>query len=143
MADENIAGGSAVFRRHGEQIGACLRSDPEGLRRSHEMFEGIDDIHAYQFVAVTLEHPLECEPAPFYREPVIVFEQVARGAAERARIGAARLGKLKRKTEEAGVFRCGKPPAGIAAQGGQIQEDLLRVVAGILPGDRTERREAR
>ena len=104
--------------------------------------KGIEDIDAGQFVAVTLEDSLDGEPAYLQTEPGILFEQVARCAAERARIRAARVGKLKGEIEEAGVFRRSKPPAGFAARCGQIQEDLLRVAAGILPDDRPKRGEA-
>ena len=49
---------------------------------------------------------------------------------------------VTRKIEEAGVFRRGKPTAGLAARCGQIQENPLRLSVRILPGDRTECLEA-
>ena len=57
-------------------------------------------------------------------------------------VSAPRLCKLKREIEAAGVFRRGEPPAGFAAPCGQIQKNLLRVVTGLLLGDRPERRDA-
>jgi len=35
-----------LFRRHVEHVGAGLRTDVEGLGRSHKMAVGIDDIDA-------------------------------------------------------------------------------------------------
>jgi len=49
---------------------------------------------------------------------------------------------LQGEIEQTGVFRRGKPTAGITAHGGQIRKDRLRVAAGVLPGDRSERGEA-
>ena len=106
------------------------------------MIVGIDDIHAGQFVAVPFQDSLDGEPTHLQTEPGILLEQVARCAAKRARVGAARVGKFKGEIEEAGVFRRGKPPARLAARCGQIQKDLLRVAAGILLDDRPERGEA-
>ena len=77
---------------------------------------GIEDIDAGQFVAVPLEDSLDGEPTHLQTEPGVFLEQVARCAAERARIGAARVGKFQGEIEEAGIFRRGKPPAGIAAR---------------------------
>jgi len=90
------------------------------------MFVGINDIHAGQFVAVPLDDSLDGEPAHVQTELGVLLEQVARSAAERAWIGAARVGKFQGEIEEAGVFRRGKPPAGLAARCGQIQKDLPR-----------------
>jgi len=142
LADENIAGRSGLLLRDGQHVGAGLRSDPEGLGRSHEVTVGIDDVHASQFVAVPLEDPLDCEPTRLQTEPGVFLEQVARCAAERARIGAACVGKFQGEIEETGVFRRGKPPAGLAALMGQIDKYLLRVATGIFPDDRPERGEA-
>ena len=143
LADENIAECRfGLFRRDGEHIGAGLGSDPERLRRSHEVVVGIDDIDTGQLVAVPLEDSLDGEPAYLQTKPGIFFEQVARCAAERARIRAARVCKFKGEIEEAGVLRRCKPPAGVAARRGQIQKDLLRVAAGIFLDDRPERGEA-
>jgi len=63
-----------VFRRNGQHVGAGLRSDPEGLRRSHEVIVGIDDIHAGQLVSVPFEDSLDGEPAYLQAEPSVFFE---------------------------------------------------------------------
>ncbi len=103
------------------------------------MAVGIDDIHAGQFVAEPFEDSLDGEPAHLQTEPGVLLEPVARCAGERARIGAARVGKFQGEIQEARVFRGGKPPAGFTARCGQIQEDLFRVAAGILLDNRPER----
>jgi hypothetical protein len=68
-------------------------------------------------------------------KPCAFLEQVARGTAERARIGAAGLGEFQREIEKTGIFRRGKSPAWLAAGCGQIQKNILRVAAGIFLDD--------
>lgn len=62
-ADKDVAGKTAVLRRHGEQTGARLGVDPQRLRSGYEVFISVDDIRVRKLVAVPLDHPLECEPA--------------------------------------------------------------------------------
>src|ERR1700757_4977765 len=82
LADEYIAGWSRLFHCHGEQIGACLGSDPESLCRSHEVMVGIDEVHAGQFVAIPLENSLDCKPTHLQTKPGVLLEEVARCTAE-------------------------------------------------------------
>ena len=79
---------------------------------SHEVVVGIDNIHAGQFVSVPFEHSLDGEAPHLQTEPGVFLEQVARCAAERARIGAACVGKFQGEIEEAGIFRRGKARPG-------------------------------
>jgi hypothetical protein len=65
---------------------------------------------------LAFEDSLHGEPAYLHAEMGILFEQVARRAAERARIGAAGGCKFKGEVEEAGAFGGGKPSAWIAAR---------------------------
>src|SRR5579862_558904 len=99
-------------------VGASFGSDPEALCRSHEMVICIEDNDAGQFVAVPLEDSLDGEPTHLQTESGILLEQVTRCAAKRARVRAARVGKFKGEIEKAGIFRRGKPPAGVAARCG-------------------------
>ncbi|MBO0858583.1 MAG: hypothetical protein J2P21_08980 [Chloracidobacterium sp.] len=55
MANKNITGRPGLFRRHGERIRAGLRSDPEGLGRSHIVVKSIEDIESSQLVGISLE----------------------------------------------------------------------------------------
>jgi hypothetical protein len=102
-----------LFLRNREYVDASFGSVPEALRRSHEMVICIEDIDTGQFVAVPLEDSLDGEPTHLQTEPGIHLDQVTRCAAKRARVRAARVGKFKGEIEKAGVFRSGKPPAGL------------------------------
>lgn len=75
----------------------------------------IDPVHPGQVVSKARKYSLKREVADLQTEPGILFEQVARGAAERARIGPASLGKSQRQIEEPGVFGGCKPVTGIGA----------------------------
>lgn len=94
------------------------------------MVVGIHYIDSRQLVAVPFENSLDSQPAYLQGELRVFQEKVARCAAERARIGAARVGKFKGEIAKAGLFRGGKPPAGLTARCGQIRKDVLRVAAG-------------
>ena len=102
---------------------------------------GIDDIHAGQLVAVALKDSVNGEAPYLPAEPGVLAEQVARGAAERSRIGAALISKIQGEIEETSILRRCKPPAGFAARCGQIQKNLLRA-ARIFLDDRPEGGEA-
>src|SRR5579885_21076 len=84
----------------------------------------------------------EREMAHFQTEAGVLLKELARRAAERARVRTASLGELEREIEEASVLRRSKPPAGFAARCSKIQQDPLRVVTGIFSGDCPERRDA-
>ena len=90
-----------MFPRLGEHIRAGLRSDPDGLGRSHVVVKGIEDIDTSQLVAIFLEDSLDGQPTHFETEPGVLLNQIARCATERARVSAPRLCKLKREIEAA------------------------------------------
>src|SRR5262245_1724750 len=106
LANQNVPGHSGLFRRHGERIRAGLRGHPEGLGRSYVVVKDIEDVDSSQIVAVPPRIRWRAS-RPTSRLKGLLLEEVARCAAERARIGAAFLCKLKCELKEAGVFRGG------------------------------------
>jgi hypothetical protein len=119
----------------GGSVGDGGGGEPLPVGGGEEVLVSIEDVGGGYVITAAVQEFLEGEAGNLQGKRCVLFDVVAGGADERARIGVAVGGKAKGEVVEAGVFGGGEEPAGVALGFGEIEEDGGGIAVGVLFSD--------